>query len=194
MVPPADVLAAKTVDLLRGKDQAPGRAACAPIAVDPERAGRLVSRGTVPGAVQIVPGGQPIVLFVDGPTTGGYPIGGVVATADLPLIGQLGPGDPVQFAATTIDDARAALASQQRLIDLAMRSIWALATLTDQRTMGVCIGYAPSFNVVRARGELLELRHGERGRAQVLQRVRHTIGRGMCRLWCLEQRRCEVLR
>ena len=89
------------------------------IAVDPETAGRLVSRGTVPGAVQIVPGGQPIVLFVDAPTAGGYPIGGVVATADLPLVGQLGPGDPVQFVATSLDDARAALASQQRMLDRA---------------------------------------------------------------------------
>ena len=69
------------------------------------------------GAVQIVPGGQPIILFVDSPTTGGYPIGGVVATADLPLIGQLGPGDPVQFVATSLDEARTALASQQRMLD-----------------------------------------------------------------------------
>jgi antagonist of KipI len=75
----------------------------------------------VPGAVQIVPGGQPIMLFVDAPTTGGYPIGGVVATADLPLIGQLGPGDQVQFAPTSLDDARAALASQQRVLDRRLR-------------------------------------------------------------------------
>ncbi len=89
------------------------------IEVDPQTAGRLVSRGTVPGAVQIVPGGQPIILFVDAPTTGGYPIGGVVATADLPLVGQLGPGDPAQFVATSLKDARAALASQQRMLDRA---------------------------------------------------------------------------
>jgi biotin-dependent carboxylase-like uncharacterized protein len=92
-----------------------------PIEVDPQTAGRLVSRGTVPGSVQIVPGGQPIILFVDSPTTGGYPIGGVVATADLPLVGQLGPGDSVQFIATSLDDARAALAAQRRLLDRAMQ-------------------------------------------------------------------------
>jgi biotin-dependent carboxylase-like uncharacterized protein len=86
------------------------------IEVDAQTAGRLVSRGTVPGSVQIVPGGQPIVLFVDSPTTGGYPIGGVVATADLPVVGQLGPGDPVQFVATSLDDARAALVGQQRML------------------------------------------------------------------------------
>ena len=89
------------------------------IEVDPHTAGRLISRGTVPGAVQIVPGGQPIILFVDSPTTGGYPIGGVVTTADLPLVGQLGPGDPVQFVATSLGDARGALASQQRMLDRA---------------------------------------------------------------------------
>ncbi len=86
------------------------------IEVDARTAGRLVSRGTVPGAVQIVPGGQPIILFVDAPTTGGYPIGGVVATADLPLVGQLGPGDPVEFVGVTFGEARASLASQQRLL------------------------------------------------------------------------------
>jgi len=89
------------------------------IYVDDATAGRLVSRGTVPGSVQIVPGGQPIILFVDSPTTGGYPIGGVVATADLPLIGQLGPGDPVQFTVISLDNARAALSSQQRMLNRA---------------------------------------------------------------------------
>jgi biotin-dependent carboxylase-like uncharacterized protein len=93
------------------------------IEVDPETAGRLVSRGTVPGAVQIVPGGQPIILFVDAPTAGGYPIGGVVATADLPLVGQLGPGDRLEFVKASLDDARAALASQRRSLDRAMQIV-----------------------------------------------------------------------
>jgi antagonist of KipI len=90
-----------------------------PIEVDGESAGRLVSRGTAPGAVQIVPGGQPIILFVDAPTTGGYPIGGVVATADLPLVGQLGPGDQIQFVAASLDQARTALTNQQRTLNRA---------------------------------------------------------------------------
>jgi allophanate hydrolase subunit 2 len=51
-------------------------------------------------------------------------IGGVVATADLPLVGQLGPGDPVgfvEFVASSLDDARAAVVVQQRMFNRAIR-------------------------------------------------------------------------
>ena len=93
-----------------------------PIEVDPETAGRLVSRGTVPGSVQIVPGGEPIILFVDAPTTGGYPIGGVVATADLPRVGQLGPGDAVQFVATSLESPEASLVTTNSACSIGRRS------------------------------------------------------------------------
>ncbi len=52
----------------------------------------LRSEGLVLGAIQVPPNGQPIVMLADHPTTGGYPVIGVVAAADLPLLAQLRPG------------------------------------------------------------------------------------------------------
>jgi len=37
------------------------------------------------------------VFLNDHPTTGGYPVVGVVAPEDLPLCAQLRPGDEVRF-------------------------------------------------------------------------------------------------
>jgi allophanate hydrolase subunit 2 len=52
----------------------------------------------VTGAVQVPPGGEPIILMPDHATVGGYPVVACVITADLPVLGQLAPGDPVGFA------------------------------------------------------------------------------------------------
>jgi len=64
-----------------------------------ERATRseLASEGMVTGALQVPPNGLPIVFLADHPTTGGYPVVGVVVAADLPLAGQLRPGQRVRF-------------------------------------------------------------------------------------------------
>ena len=64
--------------------------------------GELLSEGLVTGAVQVPPSGHPIVLGPDHPTTGGYPVLAVVAAADLPLAGQLGPGAGVRFRWSTV--------------------------------------------------------------------------------------------
>ncbi|MEM6749680.1 MAG: 5-oxoprolinase subunit PxpB [Planctomycetota bacterium] len=58
----------------------------------------LESEAVSPGAVQVPPDGHPIVLGVDGPTVGGYPVLAQVIEADLPVLGQLRPGDKVRFA------------------------------------------------------------------------------------------------
>jgi antagonist of KipI len=52
--------------------------------------------------------GLPLVLHVDGPTIGGYPVIGVVPRADLPRLGQVRPGDSLRFVAQDADAARAA--------------------------------------------------------------------------------------
>jgi biotin-dependent carboxylase-like uncharacterized protein len=57
----------------------------------------LLSEGVVTGALQVPPSGQPILLLNDHPTTGGYPVLGVVHTGDLPLVGQLRPGQGLSF-------------------------------------------------------------------------------------------------
>jgi biotin-dependent carboxylase-like uncharacterized protein len=61
------------------------------------RQDELLSEGVVTGALQVPPSGQPILLLNDHPTTGGYPVLGVVHAADLPLVGQLRPGQRVRF-------------------------------------------------------------------------------------------------
>jgi biotin-dependent carboxylase-like uncharacterized protein len=57
----------------------------------------LPSEGVPLGAVQVPPGGQPIVFLADHPTTGGYPVIAVVVSADVPLVAQLRPGDRLRF-------------------------------------------------------------------------------------------------
>jgi biotin-dependent carboxylase-like uncharacterized protein len=61
------------------------------------RAGELPSEGMVLGAVQVPPSGQPVVLLADHPTTGGYPVIGVVHRDDIWRCAQLRPGEEVRF-------------------------------------------------------------------------------------------------
>lgn len=70
------------------------------------RAGELISDVTFPGSIQVPPSGEPILLLADRQTTGGYPQAGVVVTADLPLAGQLAPGDWVEFEPCGAAEAR----------------------------------------------------------------------------------------
>ena len=58
----------------------------------------LPSEGMVAGALQVPPGGQPILLLADHPVTGGYPVIAVVRSADLAVAAQLRPGQRVRFA------------------------------------------------------------------------------------------------
>lgn len=80
--------------------------------------GSIVSIPVTWGAVQLPPGGQPIVLLADHQTVGGYPVVACVCSADLPRVGQLAPGDELRFAWTTPAEARDAYRQQhQALLD-----------------------------------------------------------------------------
>jgi allophanate hydrolase subunit 2 len=61
----------------------------------------------LPGAVQVPPNGQPIILGWDGPVTGGYPVIAGVIRADWPRVAQLRPGDAVRFVTVELEAARA---------------------------------------------------------------------------------------
>jgi len=61
------------------------------------RSGELPSEGMVAGAVQVPPGGQPIVFLADHPPTGGYPVIAVLTSESLPWAAQLRPGDRIRF-------------------------------------------------------------------------------------------------
>ncbi|MGH8878321.1 MAG: biotin-dependent carboxyltransferase family protein [Stackebrandtia sp.] len=57
----------------------------------------LPSEPLVCGAIQVPPDGQPVLFLADHPVTGGYPVIGVVADADLPLAAQARPGQRLRF-------------------------------------------------------------------------------------------------
>lgn len=81
------------------------------------RPGDMTTEPVAPGAVQIPPDGRPIVLGPDCGTLGGYPTAAWVISADLPRLAQIAPGDPVRFAAITMDAARWLLAGQRALLE-----------------------------------------------------------------------------
>ncbi|MFI0720564.1 biotin-dependent carboxyltransferase family protein [Streptomyces sp. NPDC021224] len=61
------------------------------------RDGELPSEPMVPGAVQVPPDGHPVVFLADHPTTGGYPVIGVVPEESLPAAAQSVPGSRIRF-------------------------------------------------------------------------------------------------
>ncbi|HJQ44966.1 MAG TPA: biotin-dependent carboxyltransferase family protein [Amycolatopsis sp.] len=57
----------------------------------------LPSEGLLTGAIQVPPNGLPVVFLADHPTTGGYPVIGVVAPGALPALAQARPGTTIRF-------------------------------------------------------------------------------------------------
>ena len=78
-------------------------------------AGEL-SQGVSNGSVQVTNSGQPLILFVEQQTTGGYPLIAQVITADLYKVGQLAPGNRVTFERVTIAEAVALYRQQEHWI------------------------------------------------------------------------------
>lgn len=89
-------------------------------AIRPGVTARLPSEGTCVGAVQVPDDGQPIVILADGPTVGGYPKIGAVASVDLARLVQTPVGGAVRFAWMGVAEAQAAL--YDRRAALAARS------------------------------------------------------------------------
>lgn len=63
----------------------------------PRRAGELASEGVVLGSVQVPSDGRPVIFLADHPTTGGYPVVGVISTEQLWQCGQARPGMAVRL-------------------------------------------------------------------------------------------------
>jgi antagonist of KipI len=78
-------------------------------ALEHVRGADILSEATPIGAIQVPSSGQPILLMADRQTTGGYTTIANVITADLPIAGQLGPGDWIRFEWCTREDALDAL-------------------------------------------------------------------------------------
>ena len=78
------------------------------------RAGHMLTEGVPLGAIQAPPDGQPIILFVEHQTTGGYPKPANVISADFWRLGQLRPRDEVSFEKISLERALELLQLQER--------------------------------------------------------------------------------
>ena len=86
----------------------------APVAADPGR--EMITEGVALGAVQVPAGGQPIILFVEQQTTGGYPKIANVISADLHSVGQLRPRDEIRFERVEFETAYSLLREQEQFL------------------------------------------------------------------------------
>jgi biotin-dependent carboxylase-like uncharacterized protein len=68
----------------------------------------IVSEGLISGSIQVPGDGKPIIILGE-TVSGGYRKIATVITADLHLLGQIKPGDRIQFAAITLEEAHRAL-------------------------------------------------------------------------------------
>src|SRR3954451_2439465 len=88
----------------------------------PSPPGGMLTEGTPLGAIQVPPDGQPIILFVEHQTTGGYPKPANVISADCWRLGQLRPRDEVGFELVTIEKALMLLREQEQWLFSLMQS------------------------------------------------------------------------
>ena len=68
----------------------------------------IISEGVISGSIQIPGDGKPIIILGE-TVTGGYRKIATVISADLPLLGQIKPGDELQFEAVSQKTAHQAL-------------------------------------------------------------------------------------
>jgi biotin-dependent carboxylase-like uncharacterized protein len=92
------------------------------LACRPGVAESIVSEGVLAGAIQVPSDGQPIVILGE-TVTGGYRKIATVISADLPLLGQIKPGDEVRFDAVSMDAAIAALKAVEAKIESLKKSL-----------------------------------------------------------------------
>ena len=84
------------------------------LAAIPSPSGGMVTEGVPLGAVQVPPDGQPIILFVEHQTTGGYPKPANVVSADFWRLGQLRPRNAVEFEQIGVEIALKLLQEQEK--------------------------------------------------------------------------------
>src|SRR4029453_16524170 len=80
------------------------------------RGADIISDATPLGVLQVPASGQPVLLMADRQTTGGYPKIATLISADMPLAGQLAPGDRISFEVCTERQAYAALIAQEQAL------------------------------------------------------------------------------
>lgn len=88
----------------------------------PDVEASIVSEGVIAGSIQIPGDGKPIIILGE-TVTGGYRKIATVISADLPLLGQIKPGDGIQFEALSLDEAQLALQEMEERINNFKRKI-----------------------------------------------------------------------
>ena len=88
----------------------------------PEAGESIISEGIVSGTIQVPGDGQPIIILGE-TASGGYRKIATVISADLPLLGQITPGDEVAFEAVPMDQAVQALREKEDRFDRFKRSL-----------------------------------------------------------------------
>jgi antagonist of KipI len=73
----------------------------------------IISEGLISGSIQVPGDGKPIIILGE-TVSGGYRKIATVITADLHLLGQIKPGDKIQFAAVSLEEAHDALEKTKR--------------------------------------------------------------------------------
>jgi len=74
----------------------------------------MLSRGLLPGAIQIPANGLPIICGMDAQTVGGYLRIGQIIKADMPIIAQCKPNDKIQFSLIDTAEAKNILKHQSK--------------------------------------------------------------------------------
>lgn len=82
--------------------------------LQPRDKSQLLTDGIPLGAMQVPQDGQPIILFVDQQTTGGYPKIANVIMADMHHVGQFRPHEQVRFQEVSIPQAITLLKEQEQ--------------------------------------------------------------------------------
>jgi KipI family sensor histidine kinase inhibitor len=93
----------------------------------PGAAVELDSQGTVTGAMQVPPDGEPVILLTDHATLGGYPVIAVVAVVDHGVLGQCAPGSAVALVPLDHAAATDALRAHERILRTAVVGHYPLA-------------------------------------------------------------------
>lgn len=76
----------------------------------------IISDAISHGSIQIPGDGLPIIAMNDRQTTGGYPKIATVIRADLARLGQLKPGDSLQFEAVSVEKAESIWCGRQAIL------------------------------------------------------------------------------
>ncbi len=84
-----------------------------------DRAESIISEGLITGCIQVPGDGNPIIILGE-TITGGYRKIATVVSADLPLLGQIKPGDEVLFEPISMDAAHRALLKMEASIKAAV--------------------------------------------------------------------------